>query len=75
MKRAIATLAISSLSVFFAAPAGAAPSPAKPPASDGGVATACSSVISNNPNAVEGTKQAQPAQENFSEVGTAFCGG
>jgi hypothetical protein len=46
-----------------------------PPASGHGVATACSTVISKNPNAVEGTKQAPPAQENFSEVGQAFCGG
>jgi hypothetical protein len=73
IKRTIIISTILLSPVLLAAPAIAAPQPARPPASGAGVATACSAVITNNPNAVEGTRQAQPAQENFSEVGQAFC--
>jgi hypothetical protein len=59
-----------------AAPATAAPNPALPPASSGGIQNACTSVATNNPNASETTSGHISAQGEyrFGLVGQAFCG-
>jgi hypothetical protein len=55
-----------------AVPAGAAPNPS--PVAPAHTGTACANVLAKNPQAGPGSHSAPPAQENFFEVGAAFCG-
>jgi hypothetical protein len=70
MKRMI--VAISVLVLASAVPAAAAPNPS--PVAPAHTGTACANVLAKNPQAGTGSHSAPPAQQNFFEVGAAFCG-
>ena len=72
MKPLMMLLSAAALAVVAAAPASAGPNPS--PVAPAHTGTACVNVISHNPQAGEGTHSAPAAQQNFGEVGAAFCG-
>ena len=72
MKPLMMMLSAVALAVVAAAPASAGPNPS--PVAPAHTGTACMNVISHNPQASEDSHSAPAAQENFGEVGTAFCG-
>ena len=72
MKPLMMLLSAVALAVVAAAPASAGPNPS--PVAPAHTGTACVNVISHNPQAGEDSHSAPAAQENFTEVGTAFCG-
>ena len=72
MKPLMMMLSAVALAVVAAAPASAAPNPS--PVAPAHTGTACVNVFSHNPQAGEGSHSAPAAQQNFAEVGAAFCG-
>lgn len=72
MKLLMMLLSAVAFAVVAAAPASAEPNPS--PVAPAHTGTACVNVITHNPQAGEDSHSAPAAQENFSAVGTAFCG-
>lgn len=72
MKPLSMLLSAVALSAVAAAPASASPNPS--PVAPLHTGTACVTVISHNPQAGDDSHSAPPAQENFAQVGAAFCG-
>lgn len=60
--------------LLSAAPAAAAPNPAQPPQSSGGIGTACGSIETHNPNASSLGHQSEQGSDNFTNVGQTMCG-
>jgi len=72
MKPLMMLLSTLALAVVVAAPASADPTPS--PVAPAHTGTACVTVISHNPQAGEEPHSAPAAQDNFGQVGGAFCG-
>ena len=72
MKPLMMLLSAVALCVVAAAPASADPTPS--PVAPDHTGTACASVLTHNPQAGESPHSAVTAQENFTQVGAAFCG-
>lgn len=69
----ISTLPAAAFVVLATAfPAAAAPSPS--PVAPMHTGTACANVIAHNPQATDASHSAPPAQENFANLGSIFCG-
>lgn len=67
------TMLLSALALCAAAaPASASPQPN--PSAPAHTGNACMKVLEHNPQAGPGSHSAPQAQENFAEVGAAFCG-
>jgi hypothetical protein len=71
MKRVLIALGSSTVVLLAAAPAMAAPNPS--PVAPQHTGTACNAVLSHNPQAGPAGHSAPPAQQNFQNVGDAFC--
>jgi hypothetical protein len=70
MKRTIVAISVLILAPTVPAEAGPNPSPVAP----AHTGTACANVLAKNPQAGPDSHSAPPAQQNFFEVGAAFCG-
>jgi hypothetical protein len=72
MKKAVIVVSAAAMLLLTAVSASAAPSPS--PVAPAHTGTACSSVLSSNPNSAPGSHISDRGGSNLGAVGATFCG-